>query len=341
MKQLHVMINRTAPPVALEPFTDYFKGFEKVEAVRSVFGEKTESILENLKIAFVSFRRMYMGVRYSDGNLTIGTYHLKNSDLRILYLDVVHELFHVRQFFKDKKYFQAEFLKFIQDRSLYYASPIEIPAYAHAVREAERIGMGREEITEYLKMGPTPPKVFQTFLKYMELKSSISGRILRLNVEINRNPRIHMYPFSDYFKGFENVDVVRALFGKKTDSTLRKVRIEFVDFPFMSIFPSEDDGHFVISRDHLRKSSITSLYLDVILCLNFLRRMSGEKVQSDFWEEADIASNPLVLDSYKAMIDEAGRIGLSNAKILQRLELPRFLMSPEKYGKFVGGLGVG
>jgi hypothetical protein len=30
-------------PVALHPFTKYFRGFEKVAAVRSVFGRNTEA----------------------------------------------------------------------------------------------------------------------------------------------------------------------------------------------------------------------------------------------------------------------------------------------------------
>ena len=31
-------------------FTDYFKNFEKVEAVRGIFGERTEEVLRNLKV---------------------------------------------------------------------------------------------------------------------------------------------------------------------------------------------------------------------------------------------------------------------------------------------------
>ena len=34
-------------------FTDYFKGFEKSEAVRGIFGEKTEEVLRNLKVQFI------------------------------------------------------------------------------------------------------------------------------------------------------------------------------------------------------------------------------------------------------------------------------------------------
>ncbi|HLN45689.1 MAG TPA: hypothetical protein VK209_08285, partial [Candidatus Sulfotelmatobacter sp.] len=33
-------------------FTDYFKGFDRVEAVREYFGENTEEVLRNLKVEF-------------------------------------------------------------------------------------------------------------------------------------------------------------------------------------------------------------------------------------------------------------------------------------------------
>ena len=33
-------------------FTDYFKGFENVKAVRGIFGDKTSEVLHNLKVDF-------------------------------------------------------------------------------------------------------------------------------------------------------------------------------------------------------------------------------------------------------------------------------------------------
>ena len=106
------------------------------------------------------------------------------------------------------------------DRSLYYASPIEIPAYEHTVREAERIGMTPEEITEYLKMGEAPPKVWRSFLKEMKLKkegSKPAKRITKFPVKIKRDAPSRLYPFSEYFLGFEKVGAVRELFGDATE----------------------------------------------------------------------------------------------------------------------------
>lgn len=124
------------------PFIKYFKGFENVEAVRSIFGEKTEEVLHNLQVEFVGFRG-YMGVSEVDGHLMISAYYLKNGDLVDIYLDIIHELVHVKQFMEGKKLFD--------DRYEYVMRPTEIEAYRHAVEEARRLGLDDARICQYLK----------------------------------------------------------------------------------------------------------------------------------------------------------------------------------------------
>ena len=131
-------------PTKLFRFTDYFKGFEKVQAVRNLFGDKTEEILSNLKVEFFSSRFGYMGVSDVDGHLLVSTYHLKHSDLKTLYLDIIHELYHLKQFLDGKQLFNEELS--------YVDNPIEIEAYRFTVEEAKRIGLTKEEIIEYLKV---------------------------------------------------------------------------------------------------------------------------------------------------------------------------------------------
>jgi hypothetical protein len=130
--------------VKLYPFTDFFKGFERVEAVRSIFGPKTEQVLRNLKVEFFSFKFGYMAVSDVDGHLLISTHHLKNSEFEALYLDIIHELVHVKQFIDGRELFNSEFE--------YVENPTEIEAYRITVEEARRIGMSDEEIIEYLKV---------------------------------------------------------------------------------------------------------------------------------------------------------------------------------------------
>ena len=141
--KLGVEIRRDAE-IKLLPFTDYFVGFEKLAAVKSLFGAKTAKVLRDLKVEFFSLRFGYMSVSDEDGHLLISTNHLKNADVKILYLDVIHELFHVKQFMEGKNLFQSEFE--------YVDSPIEVPAYKFTIEEARRIGMNTNEIVDYLKV---------------------------------------------------------------------------------------------------------------------------------------------------------------------------------------------
>jgi hypothetical protein len=341
LSDLPVGFNRKVPPSYLVPFSDCFLGFEKVEAVRRVFGNKTESVLSKLKLAFLSYKQMYMGIRDNDGNIAVGTYHLKHGDITTVYLDVVHELFHVGQFMKDRKYFRNEHMKFMRDRALYYASPIEVPAYFHTVREAERLGLSRKQIVEYLKMGPAPVEIFKEFLKQMKLKSN--GRpslkkTIRPPVRVRRNISIPLYPFKDYFKGFEKIDCVRLLYGRSTERVLGSLRIEFADSPFDMIFPN-DEGHLIVSQEHLKNSDPESLYLDVILCLNVLGRAS-QNGSTNLSEMDGFANSPVIIESYKSMLDEARRLGISKSKVSERLQFPRFLMSEGDYEKFARKLQI-
>lgn len=140
-QQLKVKITRDVP-VSTYAFTEYFKGFEKVEAVRQVFGDKTEKTLSSLRVEF-SGMRGYMGVSDTDGHLLVSAHYLRNGDIIDIYLDIVHELVHVRQFLEGKELFD--------DRFTYAERPTEVEAYRHTVEEARRLGLNDERICRYLK----------------------------------------------------------------------------------------------------------------------------------------------------------------------------------------------
>ena len=338
-RRLPIKINRETPSLEQLPFKDYFKGFEKVQAVRSIFGEETDAVLANLKVEFSSLRFMYMGIRDEDGSIIVGTYHLRHSDLRTLYLDIVHELFHIKQWQADRRYFEEEHRKFMGNRSLYYASPIEVPAYKHTVREAERIGMSRDEIVEHLKMGPTPPKVFARFLKEMELgRGPTSAHRVVLSVRINRKASVPLFPFTDYFKGFEKVAAVRIVLGERAGEVLDQLKVEFVHNSFMQMVPSEEDGHLLVSVPYLKSRDPTSIYLEVLVYLNLVKRTS-EEVKTWRPPHTEFGDSPALVESYKAMLLEARRLRVPHAKVLEHLNLPRFRMIPADYQRFLRALG--
>jgi len=128
--------------VSTKPFTDYFKGFEKVDAVRRIFGERTEEVLSNLRVEF-NGRRGYMGVSDIDGHLMISAYYLNEGNMTDIYLDIIHELVHVRQFIDGKELFDGKYD--------YIERPTEVEAFQHAVEEARNLGLSDERICDYLK----------------------------------------------------------------------------------------------------------------------------------------------------------------------------------------------
>jgi hypothetical protein len=122
-------------------FTDYFKGYEKVGAVKGIFGEKTEDVLRNLKVEFIWFG--YMGVDNTNGHLMVNGKYLNSGDKTDIYLDVVHELCHVKQWMDGRELFD--------ERYDYVDRPTEIEAYRYTVQEAKRLGLKEERILLYLK----------------------------------------------------------------------------------------------------------------------------------------------------------------------------------------------
>jgi hypothetical protein len=123
-------------------FTDIFKGFEKVEAVKGIFGEETEAVLSNLKVDFIGFGG-YMGVDDATGHLMVNQRYLNSGNKVDIYLDVIHELCHVKQFMEGKELFD--------NRYDYVERPTEIEAYRYTVQEARRLGLSDERICDYLK----------------------------------------------------------------------------------------------------------------------------------------------------------------------------------------------
>ena len=138
---LNVRISRKAK-VSTYPFTDYFEGFERVDIVRKIFGEKTGEILSNLKIEFIG-RRGYMGVSNEDGHLIVSARYLKDGDIIDIYLDVIHELVHVKQFIEGEELFDRNYR--------YVERPTEIEAFQYAVEEARNLGLSDKRICNYLK----------------------------------------------------------------------------------------------------------------------------------------------------------------------------------------------
>jgi hypothetical protein len=139
----NVQVPREVPIVKFR-FMDYFKGFEKLPVVRQIFGNETDRVLADLRVEFSGGRFGYMGTSDEDGHLIVSANYLREGDSRSIYLDVIHELVHVRQYREGRELF---------DESYEYPDrPTELEAYRHALEEARRLDMSDDEIFEYLKV---------------------------------------------------------------------------------------------------------------------------------------------------------------------------------------------
>src|SRR5439155_19645033 len=114
-------------------------------AVRKTFGAQTDGVLRYLKVEFFSSKWGYMGVSDEDGHLVVSAHYLRTGNPRDIYLDIVHELVHVKQFRDGRKLFPEGFE--------YSTAPTEIEAYKVCIAEGRRLGMTDREVLEYHK-GP-------------------------------------------------------------------------------------------------------------------------------------------------------------------------------------------
>jgi hypothetical protein len=123
-------------------FLEYFKAFDKVPAVQAIFGDKTTAVLSQLKVE-LSWLNGYMYVDGNDGHLVISKKYLNSGNRTEIYLDLIHELCHVKQFMDGKELFDP--------RYAYVDRPTEIEAYRYCIKEARRLGFSQERIRRYLR----------------------------------------------------------------------------------------------------------------------------------------------------------------------------------------------
>ena len=139
-----IKINRDAEP-GTYVIEDVFVGLRNADVLERIFGsqEEVENVFSTTKLV-VDTNNHYMHVKNEDATIVVALNHLKNADNITLYLDIVHELVHVKQ---QRQGFD------LYDKSYSYVDrPTEIEAYIVAVEEAKRLGMDHDKILEYLQV---------------------------------------------------------------------------------------------------------------------------------------------------------------------------------------------
>ena len=133
---------------------EIFPDLEKLSIFSDIFGDRrfVEDVFQNTSIRIIK-RETYMFVDNDDGTINIGVQHLKASDPEVLYLDIIHELVHVRQ--------QREGLDLYDRTKAYVDRETEIEAFEFTIKEARRIGMSEEEILDYLSVEWITPEEYR------------------------------------------------------------------------------------------------------------------------------------------------------------------------------------
>ena len=122
---------------------DIFENLKSAEILLKVFKSKEDlDDVFDKTVVIVDASSHYMHVKNEDASIVVGKDHLKNSEKKVLYLDIIHELVHVKQ--------QRQGLDLYDSAYHYVDRPTEVEAYEIAVEEARRLGMNDSEIFDYL-----------------------------------------------------------------------------------------------------------------------------------------------------------------------------------------------
>lgn len=122
---------------------DVFSGLEEAESLSRCVGNPRllTKILRETDVT-LSPEDGYMYVNDGDGSLVVGLDYLRKADAHYLYLDIIHELVHIKQYLEGKELFDGNYS--------YVDRPTEVEAYRCCVDEGRKIGMTDDAIAEYL-----------------------------------------------------------------------------------------------------------------------------------------------------------------------------------------------
>lgn len=144
---------------------DVFPDLRRRAVLLEVFQSEQEidDIFENIKVILTDKRR-YMAVDNQDASIYIAPRHLQQSEAEILYLDIIHELVHVKQ--------QRQGLDLYDKQTSYVDRQTEIEAYKVAVKEARRIGFDDRRVLNYLWVEWITPEEHKRLARWLEVGDS-------------------------------------------------------------------------------------------------------------------------------------------------------------------------
>jgi hypothetical protein len=154
----------------LEPgqyrLTEVFADIRTYGILSAIFAdaEEIDRVMADIKV-FVVDQPYEMYVNNDDASITIGLTHLRSASDEFLYLDIIHELCHVKQHLRGRN---------LYDRSMAYVDrETEIEAYRVTVREARRIGLNDDAIANYLRVSWITPEEHKRLARSLDVGGSL------------------------------------------------------------------------------------------------------------------------------------------------------------------------
>lgn len=146
--------------------TEVFADIRTYDILSAIFADAAEidRVVADTKVLVVDAAREIF-VDNDNGSITIGLNHLRNSSDEFLYLDIIHELCHVKQHLQGRD---------LYDRSKAYVDrETEIEAYEVTVSEARRIGLNDEAISNYLRVYWITPEEHKRLAERLNVTGSV------------------------------------------------------------------------------------------------------------------------------------------------------------------------
>jgi hypothetical protein len=137
---------------------EVFPCLKDFEVVKQIFSNHSA---DGIKVEITDSVK-YMRVLEEDMMILISREHLRKSDEKTLFLDILHELVHVRQHLENEELYDKDFE--------YVDRPTEIEAFRLTVKVAREIGMTDKEIREYLKVEWISEEQLNRLLSVLKVK---------------------------------------------------------------------------------------------------------------------------------------------------------------------------
>ena len=158
-------INRRLEPGQYD-LTEVFPDIRACDILSAIFAdaEEIDRVMADIKVLVVD-TPYEIFVDNGNGAITIGLNHLRSSSDEFLYLDIIHELCHVKQHLQGRNLYDR--------RKSYVDRETEIEAYEVTVREARRIGLNDEAILNYLRVYWITPEEHKRLAARLNVTGSV------------------------------------------------------------------------------------------------------------------------------------------------------------------------